>query len=247
MTVRAQQPGAPPIYLRVADELERAMSAQEAGSPLASENELALSYGVSRLTARAALEELERRFLVRRSQGRRAFVARRIEYNVGPDTAPSWTQTVLAGGGVPRSETVILRLRRAPASVRAALELSKTREALFLARERYVDDELSAYAETWLAADVVPDLDTTLGANGSLYDAFESSYRLQPARARSRAEFVVASAPIARKLRIDGRPMLFRLDGQTDSGRLRRPIEMTTSWLRADIFRIVFALERGRP
>lgn len=244
MTERPRGAEAQPIYLRVADELEAALAARTAGSPLASENELASSYGISRLTARAAVEELERRFLVRRSKGRRTCVTRRIEYRLGPDTAPSWTQTVLAADASPRSRTVALRLRRAPEHVRDALALKGTRDAIFLARERYVDADLAAYAESWIAADLVPNLTAVLGASGSLYASLAQTYGLQPVRERVRAEFVVAGARIARKLKIDDRPMLFRLEGRTDSWRARRPIEVTTSWLRADVFRIVFALER---
>lgn len=126
---------------------------------------------------------------------------------------------MLAGGGMPRSQTTALRLRRAPASVRAELGLSSAVDALFLARERYVDDELAAYAQTWLAADLVPKLSAVVGASGSLYGAFEQSYRLAPMRAAARAEFVISSERIARKLRINGPRCSFDwMDEPTPSG-----------------------------
>jgi DNA-binding GntR family transcriptional regulator len=132
------------------------------------------------------------------------------------------------------SKTVTIRLRRALREVRETLLLPKRAEAVYLARERYVDDELAAYAETWLAADLVPNLAATLGSAGSLHRAFEDVYLLEPVRAALLAEFIVASDALARKLKL----------GRTDSVRARRPLEVTSSWLRADVFRIVFALER---
>ena len=45
-----------PVYLRVADELERKMTGRSAATTVPSEHELAQSYEVSRLTARAALD-----------------------------------------------------------------------------------------------------------------------------------------------------------------------------------------------
>lgn len=236
---------AQPLYLRVADVLARDVAGRKPGTPLPSENELAHAYEISRLTARAVLEELQRRYLVRRSQGRRAFVAQRIDYRVGPADAPSWTRTVRAGGGEPRSETIALRRRVPPERIRQVLCLEREVPAIFLARRRYVNDEPAAYAETWLAADLVPDIDVALSGEGSLYGAFLTTYALHPQRAGTRAEFVVAPAGVAAKLGIDGRPMTFRLDGHTDSMRWKRPIEITRSWLRADIFRVVFELERG--
>jgi hypothetical protein len=135
----------------------------------------------------------------------------------------------------PQSKTVSLRARRPPERVRDALALGRAGEALFFGARADVDGERGAYAETWLAADLVPDLAEMLGSGGSLYAAFERRYRLRPARGASRAELAVGSAAVAHKLRMDGRPMLFRLDGRTDSLRARRPLEVTTSWLRADI------------
>jgi DNA-binding GntR family transcriptional regulator len=229
-----------PVYLRVADELERKMTGRSAATTVPSEHELARSYEVSRLTARAALEELERRFLVRRSQGRRALVAQRIEYRIGPADPPSWTRSVLLGGGEPRSETLALRRRVPPAAVIRELRILSGAKAMFLARRRYVNGEPAAYAETWLAEDLVPNLHVAIAGEQSLYTAFESIYRLEPVRAATRAEFVVAGAEVARKMGVDGRPMTFCLCGQTNSARYGRRIETTTSWLRADIFRVVF-------
>ena len=234
-----------PVYLRVADSLARDVAGRKPGTPVPSENELAHAYAISRLTARAALEELQRRYLVRRSQGRRAFVAHRIDYRVGPADAPSWTRTVCNGGGEPRSETTALRRLVPPERIRQGLGLERAVPAIFLARRRYVNDEPAAYAQTWLAQDLVPDLDVALAGEGSLYGAFITTYGLRPERAYTRAEYVVAPASVAAKLGGDGRPMTFRLDGQTDSVRWKRPIEITRSWLRADIFRVVFELERA--
>jgi GntR family transcriptional regulator len=234
-----------PVYLQIADALERVVAGRKPGTLLASENELAQTYDIGRLTARAALEELERRYLVRRSQGRRTYVARRIDYRIGPADAPSWTQSVLAGGGSPRSQTIALRRRRPTAAIRRILGLNATAGAIFLARTRYVNDDLAAYAETWLPEDLVPDLEAALTEDGSLYAAFQRVYGFQPVRGATRAEFVVAPAAVARHLGCHDRPMTFRLDGYTESLRLKHPVETTTSWLRADIFRVVFALERA--
>jgi GntR family transcriptional regulator len=231
-----------PVYLQVADALERELARRKPGTQLASEHALARRYAINRLTVRAALGELERRNVVRRAQGRRASVADRIDYRIGPADPPSWTRSVVAGGGTPRSETVTLRRRRAPAPVRRVLRVGPSEATLFLARRRYANEVLAAYAETWLPADLVPDLAGVLAAEGSLFDALQRVYRLQPVRAATRAEFVVAPAPVARMLDSDERPFVFALNGQTESAHLGRVVEATTSWLRADCFRVVFAL-----
>ncbi len=86
-------------YLAVSHELELELVNAEAGAPVSSEAELARRYRVSRLTARAALQELERRHLVTRIQGRGTFVLRRLEYRIAPDGPASFTEIVTRAGG----------------------------------------------------------------------------------------------------------------------------------------------------
>lgn len=92
----------PPAYLAVADDLARSLAHTQPGARLPSENELAASYGLHRQTARAVLQELERRHLVRRVQGRGTFAATLIDYHVAPGAVPSFTATVAGSGAVPR-------------------------------------------------------------------------------------------------------------------------------------------------
>src|SRR5450755_4429117 len=114
-----------PFYLQVADQLEEQIATLEAGEPMPSEHELARDHDINRLTARAALEELERRYLVRRQQGRRTIVSRRIDYPLDPGGVPGWTKIVRKAGNVPRTEVDTLKLRVPPKAVREALKLPK--------------------------------------------------------------------------------------------------------------------------
>jgi GntR family transcriptional regulator len=231
--------------LRVADRLEREIAGHAAGTLLPSENELAKRFEMNRLTARAALEELERRYLVRRSQGRGTFVASRIDYVIGPHVPPSWSERLRHAGHHPRTQTDRLREKKPPEDVREALGLAAGAQAIFVARRRYVDDVLAAYAESWLAADLLPDFIARLPAEGSMHRAFDELYQLAPYSASTRAEFVVAPLAVARKLDDESRPMVVRLLGVTGSRTAQRPLQMTTSWLRADVFRVVFEMGKA--
>lgn len=234
-----------PIYLRVADELESEIAKQPVGSELPSEHELARTHRISRLTARASLEELERRYLVRRAQGKRTLVTRRVDYIIGPDRSPSWSAGVRLAGATPRSQTEALQLRKPSVAARAALQLGARASALFLSRLRFVDGELAACADTWLAADLVPMLAERMAPDASLHETLSTTYRLAPRRGWTRAEFVFAPPAIVERLGIEGRPLVLRLTGTTTSRKSGRTIEVTTSWMRADVFNVVF--EMGTP
>ena len=160
--------GETPVYVVVADQLEAEIKKLPNGDALPSENELARTHEINRLTARAALEELERRYLVRRQKGRRTVVARRIPYVLESRGAPSWTKSVRKAGSTPRTEIDVVKLRVAPARVRKALSVAKGVPLWYVGRRRYVDDDLAAYSETWLVADVVPELGTRFAPEGSM-------------------------------------------------------------------------------
>jgi GntR family transcriptional regulator len=234
-----------PVYLRVAEKLEAKIARQPAGSELPSENELARAHRISRLTARASLEELERRFLVRRAHGKRRSVVRRLDYIIGPNRSPSWSEGVRLAGATPHSQTERLRPRKPSQLVRDVLRIDTQGETIFLQRKRYVDGMLAACADSWLVTDLVPRFAERMPTDGSLHAVLADIYHLSPRRDWARAESVFAPASVAQRLEMGGRPLVTRLSGVTFSRKLGRPIEYTTSWLRADVFNIVF--EMGTP
>jgi GntR family transcriptional regulator len=232
-----------PFYLRVADELEEKIAALAAGEPMPSEHELARDHEINRLTARAALEELQRRYLVRRQQGRRTVVARRIDYRLDDKGVPGWTKTVAKTGSVPRTEIDVLKPRQPPADVRAVLKLSKKASALYLGRRRFVDDELAAYSASWLNPAFVPDLEAKLGSAGTLHAALRRCH-LKPKRGLLRCQLGVAPPDLAQRFESHDRPLVFELTAHLLTG--KRHFGVTTTWLRADMFNVVYVVRDAR-
>jgi DNA-binding GntR family transcriptional regulator len=224
-------------YLRIADRLEEAIERRRPGSLLPSEREMARDYGINRLTARAALDELERRHLVSRRQGRGTFVAERIDYAIGLESPPSWTHTVRRGGGEPHSLTVASRAVRATRDVAAALNIRIGASVFYVARRRFLARDLAGFAESWIVGELAACVRAQLASEGSLYDAFESN-RLQPVGGMRSVELQVAPPRIARELGETRRPLVFRVAGTTVARALGRPLETTVSWLRADMLRV---------
>lgn len=229
-----------PMYLQVADQLEAEIASLPTGEPMPSEHELAAQHAINRLTARAALEELERRYLVRRQQGRRTIVARRIDFPLDGAGVPGWTKTVKRSGATPRTEIDFLRLRQPPAEVRDVLGLQKKTSAVHLGRRRFVDGELAAYSESWLNAALVPKLEERLGKAGTLNAAL-AKYKLKTKRGLLRCDLAIATPEVAEWLEAPDRPLLFVLRTHQKTGKLQ--LATTTTWLRADIFNVVFEMK----
>jgi DNA-binding GntR family transcriptional regulator len=231
-------------YLALSDELEADLAGAVAGHPVPSEHEIAAAHGVNRLTARAALQELERRHVVRRVQGLGTFVARRIEYRIGPEVTPSWTSTVRLAGAEPRTVNEPVHTRRARAAERATLGLDAGARVTEVHRLRYVDGTLVATATSVLPTDLVPQLARELGPESSLHDTLVGAYGLHPARDWLRYEVEVAPSAVAARLGLRGRPLLAHHQGRLADRGLGRVIELNDNWDRLDVFDVVVEIGR---
>ncbi|MDP3967188.1 GntR family transcriptional regulator [Nocardioides lacusdianchii] len=228
-----------PVYLATADALAERIAEQPVGTRLPSEDELARDLGVGRLTARAALSELESRYLVRRRQGSGTYVSRRIDYTISRHSPPSWSASVRQAGLTPHIRTTGWRLDQPPAEVRSRMRVGARRQLLAISRDRYVDNDLVGFAETWLDPDLVPNLTQVLEPGASLHDTLAGHYGIQPVRGWFGVAIDPAPSEVAQHLGLSGRPLVIAIRSRTDAAaRDHRPVELTLSWLRADVFRI---------
>ncbi|HTX27658.1 MAG TPA: GntR family transcriptional regulator [Streptosporangiaceae bacterium] len=226
-------------YLTLSQRLEEQLAKASPGDPVPSENQLARSHKVHRLTARAALQELERRHLVRRVQGRGTFVSRRLDYRISTEGPPSFTEIVRSAGGNPSTTTDLVQVRAPTPAERRSLALAPRAQVVELRRTQWLDYEPVGVGTSVLPAALVPGLEEKLGPDGSLYRALVEEYDLQPSRAWYRCEVAAAPEEVALRLNLRGRPDLFRSCGRLESERLHIPIEIQDGWLRTDRFNVV--------
>lgn len=234
-----------PTYLAVADKLANQIARWPSGTRVPSEPELSASEGINRQTARAAVQELERRQLVRRRRGAGTFVSKMVDYNITANLMPSWSASVRAQGAVPANRTESVKPIRTSPSLASALGMPPGAPAVLVSRLRYVDGELAACADSYLPEDLVPDLATCLAPDGSLFEILDKHYGLQPVRGWTKLGLQAAPTAIVERLRLRGKPPLIMLQSRTDSQRVNRPIDLTHSWLRPEVFRVT--IEMGSP
>ncbi|MQA85552.1 MAG: UTRA domain-containing protein [Streptosporangiales bacterium] len=231
--------GGSPKYVVIAEALRRRCRALPPGSKLPPESELALEFGVSRMTLRQAVQRLVEEEMVDRIAGRGTYV-RRPPLAKGP-TLTSFTEDMRARGLRPSSRLVGWARTAAPAEVARALALAPGDAVLAVERLRSADDEPVCLELAHLPARLEP----LLGAGdleGSLYEALlRIGVRVT---AGTRRVHAVALTPREAMLlgRPAGSPGLEVVHLVRDQR--RRPIEYARSLYRPDRYELVAEIFR---
>ena len=226
--------GRGPAHAQIEAALERAIEHGRLapGDRLPAERRLAQRFGVSRMTLRQALGELERHGLLVRSKGRYGgtFVAEpKLEL-----AGTSALSDQLRGLGLAAGARVLHARERA--AERHERELG--RRVFEIVRVRLANGEPVALERGAYAADLYPGLlDGPL--DGSLYDLIRARYADVPVRAEERLEPALARADEAEPLEIDaGDPVM--LVERTAFAASGRAVEVSRDVFRGDRTRIVW-------
>ncbi len=127
------------------------------GDAIAAESELTRTYGVSRITVRAALDQLVREGYIDRYRGRGSYVK-----STNPETRAclaSFTDQMLSVGRRPRTDVLGLRIDVTAAFVARTLPFSPDVEVVRIERLRWVDGVRVALVHSYIPYDLVRGID----------------------------------------------------------------------------------------
>lgn len=213
------------------------------GHQLATEDELAAEFNVSRATIRQAVGELVASNVVSRKQGRGTFVLPMAHAALGQVFRGSLADLM--------RETRRTRVRRVElerdqpvnAKIAEELGLGEDRLATVIRRTRTLDGEPFAYTVNFLPQEYGSLLTKKELAADSLMGILERK-GVAFATARQEVRAQLADVLVAQSVGIDlgsavlyARRLLFGADG--------RPIELVESWYRGDLYEYTVTLERG--
>lgn len=157
----------------------------ESGSKMPTENELASSYGVSRITIRQALADLASEGFIDRRQGTGTFVAERaipIQHDLQLTT--HWRGRFAEAGHAATSEEIPDKEPRAVPHIllRELSAADRPGKTAYLHRLHSVDGKPIGITESWLNIDVDPALENLRLVEGSLSRALTETLNLRPAQ-----------------------------------------------------------------
>ena len=172
------------------------------GARLPSEPELIRQYGVSRITVRQALDDLEGEGLVIRRHGKGTYVnQQRIEQELVRLT--DFVEDMQQAGQNPSSRLLALVHEPARAGIAKALKIPKGTEIVRVDRVRLANGHPIAYDTTWLPlrfGELLTSVDLT---KETIYHALETRYAIPVVSGAFHITAATATAPKAALLEIN--------------------------------------------
>jgi GntR family transcriptional regulator len=129
-----------PQWRRIEQTLRDRIALLEPGAALPSDAELCAEFGVSRMTARNAMQRLADEGLVRREPGRGSFVAQPSAHR-RTDRLLTFSHEMARRGRVPSSRILAREIRPSSAAESGALGLAPAEPVVVVRRLRLADDE----------------------------------------------------------------------------------------------------------
>ena len=215
------------------------------GDAIPSERQLGSDLGVSRLTVRAALDELVREGYLVRRRGAGTFVAE-PKVAKGIDVS-SFSEDMRRRGLVPASRTLDLRSVPAGARLGRMLHVSPAEPVLAIKRLRLADGEPMAIELLNVRASLVPGLTGDDLERSSFYDLLASRYGVEIVGGTQTVEPTVTNdeESVALGVPLHSPALLFERVTRAGTGDV---VEFTTSTYRGDRYRLVTELGvGGRP
>jgi GntR family transcriptional regulator len=233
-----------PHYRQIEQALRERIAALGPGARLPSDTDLVAEFGVSRMTARNAMERLAADGLIRREPGRGSFVAA-LPAHRRTNRLMTFSQEMRRAGRVPSSRVLTRVIRPSTTPEATSLGIPPRQPVVHLRRLRLADGEPIALESTILIGACADAVMTADLATGSLHETLgRAGFFL--ARGTGTISAVGATAEDGRLLAIrSGDPLLVERRVIVD-GHGRR-IESTESRYAAERYGLVVQFEVEAP
>lgn len=204
----------------------------EPGALIPSERELAAQYGVSRMTARHSITDLENEGYVYRVQGKGAIVSEPKVLESVSDLI-GFSEDMRRRGYTPTTRVIEQTIIHAGSTIQKKLVLnSANRDVVLLKRLRLTNDIPMSFETTYLPAQHFGEL-IDLDVSGSLYELLKSRFQRGPMSATQTIEGEKADSTIATLLGIEEGDVVLRLK-RVSFDKDNLPIEYVEAAYRGD-------------
>ncbi|WP_026571286.1 MULTISPECIES: GntR family transcriptional regulator [Sediminibacillus] len=224
-----------PLYLQLMDKIIEKINAQEyrEQEKLPSERELCDMYGMSRITVRQAMQELEREGYIYKLHGKGTFVAPK-SYSQNLVKLYSFTDEMRKIGKIPTSKVLSFEAVEAEEAIGSKMGIHPKEEVYKVVRLRLADEEPLMYETSYIPVAKFPGLTQETLDKQPMYEVFYNDYNIPVNKAVESFSPTLVREEEAKHLRISSKQtaMLIKRYAYSD----KQLIEYTITVARGDKF-----------
>jgi GntR family transcriptional regulator len=225
------------LYARIKDEL-RALIRDGTYKPLdqlPSESDMTARFGVSRITVRQALGDLQNEGVIFKVQGKGSFVAR-PKTDQDLSRLQGFAEAMSDSGHVAKNRVLSFRKLAADAYVAGKLRLEEGTEVCQILRLRFVDSEPISVDISYVSAELGDRLKKADLATRDIFLIFEHDYGIKLGNAELSIEATTVADDVAGHLRLDAGAPILRIERTTFTA-AGQPLDFEYLFYRGDAFR----------
>ncbi len=229
-----------PKYYLVKQKIVEMINNEEIGPDgmIPSERELTASFGISRITAKKAIDDLVNEGYLYRIQGKGTFV-KKDTFDQDLISITSCTQDIIKLGMTPSKRLLKAEVMEADTPKIKKLQLTSGDKVFMVKRVYYANNDPINLTTTYLPCKTFPAIETHDFGADSIYRVLENKYNTKITKATRTIEAVLAVDEVARELQIkEGDPiLLFRAVTYGLVNGREMPVETFKSFYRSDKFK----------
>jgi GntR family transcriptional regulator len=244
--VRSPAPAAQPLYARLRERLKAEILSgrRKPGERLPSEAEMTAEFGVSRITVRQALGDLQKEGLLVKSHGRGSFVAPPVALELA--RLEGLSESLSGAGRTVHTRVLALRHAKADTALAATLDLAVGAPVTVIDTLRYLDREPLVVNRSWMPFAVGARIGRPDLANRDILDILEHDLGMRIGRAELSIGAAAATPSQQRNLRVQAGTALVTLRRLVHDA-TGTPVHLEHSAYRADMFSYRLVLDRAHP
>ncbi len=222
-----------PIYLQLREVIRNKIEEGEFLPAMAipSENDLAETYGINRMTVRSGIDALVNEGILKRVKGKGVYVVgKKVERDL--ETLEGFNQTMKKKNAKPRTKVITKILRPAGEKYSLVFEINPLDQVYYIKRMCYADEEPISLEEVLIPKYLIPNLEEIDLGVFSIYDIY-GFYGIKVSKAYQTLELTQLDQRDARMLGIEGNlsVMLFECTSYDENNRV---IEFSRTYTRGD-------------
>jgi GntR family transcriptional regulator, frlABCD operon transcriptional regulator len=233
-----------PLYIQLKEDIKKSIQSGEyrVGSQIPTEVELCNMYGISRITTRRAIKELEEEGILQKQHGIGTFVMANSMLKRELVSVDGFSEFLVQSGKVPKTKILNTAIINMNELRMESLDIVLEEPILHIKRLHLIDQEPIHLENSYFSLKQLPDLDKHLEESSSIYSIIKNRYKIEMVKNKKILNVIKPNSEQAELLHCAQDTPIYKIEKVAYSDK-RLPIQLAQSYLPTN--KVTFTITTG--